>query len=265
MDEPPIFPVAPPESEQPPPPRMSLGARLLNVFAIPGDVFTEVKGAPSSIANWLVPALLWLAVCWVGVWLLLSQPTMQRQVIDYFQKSNEKSFAHYHVPKEQADQMRQTTEKYAVGIAKFILGTGVLVFAFASPFAWGLLFWLVGRRVFKGKFGYLKAVEIAGLAETITVLDIVVRILLAFGLDNISASPSAALLVKDFDPQKPSHSILAFATNVMTFWVLAVRSIGLAKLSAAPFVRAAFWVFGIWFLLASLFLGFGIAMRVAFG
>ena len=37
---------------------MSLAARLLNVFATPGDVFDDVKVAPASTANWLVPALL---------------------------------------------------------------------------------------------------------------------------------------------------------------------------------------------------------------
>jgi Yip1 domain len=148
-------------------------------------------------------------------------------------------------------------------MAKIGGAASVVGLAFASPFAWGLVFWLVGRRVFKGNFTYMKAVEISGLASTISVLEAVLRILLVFGLDSITASPSAALLVKDFDPQKPSHALLA-AVNVMTFWVLTVRSIGLAKLSAAPFLRAALWVFGLWAALTCLGLGFGLAMQSAY-
>ena len=37
---------------------MNLGARLLNIYAIPGDVFDEVMAAPPKLANWLVPTLL---------------------------------------------------------------------------------------------------------------------------------------------------------------------------------------------------------------
>jgi len=240
---------------------MSLGARLLNVFAIPGDVFTEVKSAPPSAANWLAPALLWIVVGWFGVWLILSQPTIQHQVVEAFEKRAEMSIAKNHMPKEQADQMRQTIEKYAVVSARFSGAAAVVGFALASPFAWGLALWLIGIRAFKSQFSYLKAVEVAGLANTIAVLDVILRILLVFGLDSLTASPSAALWVKDFDPQKPSHSLLAAATNIMTFWVLMVRAVGLAKLSARPLMRAALWVFGIWAVLMSLLLGFGLAAQ----
>jgi VIT1/CCC1 family predicted Fe2+/Mn2+ transporter len=265
MEEPPIFPPAPPESEQaPPPPRTSLGARLLNVFAIPGDVFTEVKSAPPSVGNWLLPALLWIVVSWVGVWLIFSQPAMQHQVIDALEKSVEKSVAKKHIPKEQADQMRQSIEKYGIIFTKVGGAAGVVGIAFASPFAWGLVLWLIGVQVFKGKFGYMKAVEVAGLASTISVLEAVLRVLLVFGLDSITASPSAALLVKDFDPQKPSHSMLAAATNIMTFWVLMVRAVGLAKLSGKPLMRTAVWVFGIWAAVTSVRIGFELAMQAAF-
>ena len=32
----------------------------------------------------------------------------------------------------------------------------------------------------------------------------------------------------------------------MTFWLLAVRAMGLARLSGVSFIKAALWVFGIW-------------------
>src|SRR5437867_12676706 len=42
----------------------SLLGRLANVYAAPGEVFDEIKSAPASVTNWLVPVLLG---CLVGV------------------------------------------------------------------------------------------------------------------------------------------------------------------------------------------------------
>ena len=51
----------------------------------------------------------------------------------------------------------------------------------------------------------------------------------------------------------------------MTFWLLAVRSVGLARLTGASVAKAAVWVFGIWIVLTGIMIGFGAAMRAAFG
>jgi hypothetical protein len=136
--------------------------------------------------------------------------------------------------------------------------------AFTTPFGWGLILWLVGTQVLKGHFAFLKAVEVAGLASAISVLEAVVKALLIVSMGNLFASPTPALLVKDFDPQKPSHALLA-VVNVMTFWVLAVRSAGLARLAGVPYVRAAVWVFAIWAAYTSALLGLGLAAKTAFG
>jgi len=45
-------------------PASSLGGRLVNMFAAPGDVFEEIRTSTPSSANWLVPLLL---SCLVGV------------------------------------------------------------------------------------------------------------------------------------------------------------------------------------------------------
>src|SRR5213592_5030134 len=42
----------------------SLLGRLTNVYAAPGEVFDEIKAAPASVTNWLVPVLLG---CLVGI------------------------------------------------------------------------------------------------------------------------------------------------------------------------------------------------------
>jgi len=115
---------------------------------------------------------------------------------------------------------------------------------------------VVGAKVLKGHFSYTKAVEVVGLANMISVLDVIVKTLLIVGFGNLYASPSLVLLVRDFDPQNPLHGLLG-AVNVMTFWLLLVRAIGLARLSGASLAKAAAWVFGIWVAYTGIFLGLG--------
>jgi hypothetical protein len=72
------------------------------------------------------------------------------------------------------------------------------------------------------------------------------------------------LVVKDFDPQNTLHSVLA-AINIMTFWGLAVKTIGLARLSGASFGKAAIWVFVLWGAWTALLITVSAGARIAFG
>jgi VIT1/CCC1 family predicted Fe2+/Mn2+ transporter len=109
----------------------------------------------------------------------------------------------------------------------------------------------------------MKAVEVVGLANMVSVLEVIVKTLLIVGLGNLYATPSLVLLVKDFDPQNTVHSLLAIV-NVMTFWLLAVRAVGLARLSGVSFTKAAVWVFGIWAAYTGCFVGLGLLAKAAF-
>jgi len=109
----------------------------------------------------------------------------------------------------------------------------------------------------------MKAVEVVGLANMIEVLEAIVKTLLIVGEGSLYASPGLMLLVKDFDPQNTAHALLAIV-NVMTFWVLAVRASGLARLSGASFTKAALWVFGIWAAYTGFFVGLGLLAKAVF-
>src|SRR5579872_1521284 len=61
--------------------RMSLPARLLNVFAVPGQVFTDVRSAPVAVSNWLVPTMLAALVGLASVLTILSDPAIQKQFL----------------------------------------------------------------------------------------------------------------------------------------------------------------------------------------
>jgi len=243
---------------------MSLPARLMNVVAAPGETFAEVKAAPVSAANWLVPAILIVLIGWIGGWLVLSQDSIKHQLSEITSQGIEKQIEKSKMPKEQADKVREVGEKWGSIGTKVMMVVAPVFGAFVSPFWGGLIIWLFGAKAFKGNFTYMKAVEVAGLANMIGVLDAILKTLLILTLGNLFAAPSLALLVKEFNPQNPVHSLLA-VVNVMTFWSLAVRSVGLARLSGVSLVKAAVPVFGVWAVLTGLMVGFGFAMRAISG
>jgi hypothetical protein len=246
----------------PPPPATSLAGRLMNIFAAPSDVFNEVKAAGLAHANWLMPAILLILVSWLSAGLIFSQPAIRQQVSEQADKAIDRMVEKGKMSGDQAEKAKPMAEKMAVTAGAIGAAAGAPVVAFALPFWWGLILWL-GGKVLKGNFSYIKAVEVAGLANMILVLDAVVRTLLILVTGNLFASPGLALAVKDFDPQNTLHGLCALV-NVMLFWALLVRSIGLARLSGASISKAALWVFGIWAAYTGAIMGLGAVLRIAF-
>lgn len=243
---------------------MSLGGRLVNIFAAPGEVFDSVKAASSSHANWLVPALVLMLVSWLGAWLILSQPAIQSQLSDLAQKQIQKMVEKGRIPKDKADAISESAARMsriqAAGAAVII----PIFIALVSPFWWGLWLWLVGRKALKGEFRFMKAVEVVGLANMIGVLGEVIRMLLVISLGNILATPSLSLLLRNPDPQSTIFGLLSLL-NVMTLWELGTRSVGLARISNTSTGKAAIWVFGLWLGFMGFLFGVGQAVRLAFG
>jgi hypothetical protein len=122
----------------------------------------------------------------------------------------------------------------------------------------------MGNKALKGQFTYMQAVEVVGLGNMVGVLDSIIKTLLIVSMGSLFASTSLALLVKEFNPQNPAHNLLAMV-NIMTFWILGVRSVGLSRLSGASFLKSAAWVFGVWAAYTGLFFGLGLAVQAIVG
>src|ERR1043166_1066450 len=238
MDRPPPALDLPPAA--PAQPAMSLASRLVNVLAAPGEGDDQIKGATPSVANWMAPAVLLILVSWIGAGLVFSQPVIQHQLTEIQDKAIEKMIQKQHLSNDQAEAARQTAAKYAGLGTKITAAIAPVMAGILIPVWWGLLVWLIGTKAFKSQFPFMKAIEIAGLANMITVLEAIVKTLLILVTSSAFATPSLALLIKDFDPQNPSHGALS-AVNVMTFWFLAVVAIGLARLAGAATGRAVVW------------------------
>src|SRR2546423_7402410 len=222
---PPASDVRPPEPAPAPAAPMSLAARLLNVVAAPGEAFDDIKHKPVNHANWAVPATLIVIIGWFGALLIFSQDNIKQQLKEVSHKAIQKQFEKQHMSQEQMDKAMDTAEKYG-SIGQIAGAFFVPIFAgFLGPIIWGAIFWVIGSKILRGGFPFMKAVEAVGLANMIGVLDGIVKTLLVVAMGNIFVSPSLMLLVKDWNPENHLHQLLGYV-NVMTLWLLAVRAIG---------------------------------------
>jgi hypothetical protein len=220
-------------------------SRLANVIAAPGEVFDEVKSAPPSAWNWLMPTLLLILVGCAGVWLIFSQPAMRHQQDEAGLKVVQRLVEKGKLPREQAEAMQQASGggavwKYTVGPA-----IGVVALSFASPFWGAFVIWLIGSKIHKGGFSYVKALEVSGLSNTVLVLGSLVKTLLILSLGSIYASTSAAMALRDFDPFNLVHLILGMV-DFFTLWATVVSAIGMARLGHLRFGLCLTWLLLIW-------------------
>jgi hypothetical protein len=246
--------------EEPP---MPLGARLANVFAAPGEVFDDIRVRPVKLSNWLVPGLLLVVVSWIAAWFIFSQPSVQQQLAEFSDRAVQQQAERMKASPEQTEKMKAAAAKFG-GIGQKIAAVATpLVTAFVFPIIWGAFLWLIGNKILHASFGFMKAVEVVGLSNMIAILDAVVRTLLIVIMGSIWAGPHAGMLVSNYDPENPVHGVLA-ALSIMSLWILAVRSVGLAKLTGISFGKAAAWVFGLWIAYTGFFVGVAVLMRAIF-
>jgi hypothetical protein len=250
------MPMPEPPSALPPPRSMSLVGRLVNVFAVPGEVFEEVKAAPPCTANWLVPALVLIVVSWLTSAVVLSQDFAQHQMTEAADRATQKQVEEQHLSEQDAERGRG----WVLLMAKVSAAVVPPMIALSSPFVWGLVVWLAGAKMLKGGFPYMKAVEVVGLGNMILVLDALLRTLLILVTGNLFAAPSPTLLLKDYDPQNSLHAALSLL-SVMTLWLLAVRAIGLSRLCGAGVAKSALWVYGVWAAYTGCLMGVGFGLK----
>lgn len=225
-------------------------ARLLNVFAMPGRVFEEVKASRPHLLNWLIPFVLSALMGAVAIQLRLADPAVQKQFKQILQsqvKFLDQSVASGKISRADADKVLPLYEKLSRLV---ITGAGGLAGGLRI-FWWAFLLWLLGRLILKTRFSYSKTLEIAGLAFLISVLGDVVSLALAVDTAQLFTASKPALALGNMEALQNSR-VLMGVINVFTFWFVGVMSAGLARLAGVPFFRAAWLVCACWILQASL-------------
>ena len=255
MEQPPSLPELEPEVAQKA--TMSLPARLLNVFAIPGEVFTELKSAPARTGNWLLPVLCSAVAGVLVTWIIFSQPAVIQQLREQQTKALDKQVQAGKLTQAQADQAQAVIERFTgPGMMKIFGGIGAVIASFIHVVWWAFVLWLASRWFLKVNVAYPKAMEVIGLAMMIGVLGMIVSMLLTVNLGRIGATPSLALIVNDFDATRKSHLFMG-AANVFYFWQVGVTAIGLSKLADVPFLRTLWLILAFWLLQQSFFIMVG--------
>jgi hypothetical protein len=252
MEQPPSVPELGPEVAQNS--TMSLPARLLNVFAVPGEVFSDVKAAPASTSNWLVPAICSAVIGAIAAIIIFSQPSVIQQIREQQEKVMDQQVKAGKMTQAQADQALAVMEKVTgPTLMKIIGGVGAVVASFIHVVWWGFVLWLLSRWFLRVQIKYPKALEVVGLAMMVGVLGAIVGMLLIVNLGRVGATPSLALMVSDFDATRKSHLFMG-AANVFYFWQVGVTAVGLSKLAEVPFIRALWVLLAFWLLQESFFI-----------
>jgi hypothetical protein len=244
----------PPIEKAPPSPAMPLWARLMNIFAVPGAVFENVRLSRVMLGNWLIPLLLAALVTAVSAFIVVSQPALQQQMRMSHEKQIEAQVK-AGMSRADANRIQALGEKVlSPPVLKTLGALGGTVIGSLQVFGWGVILWFIGKSFLKVSLPFGKALEVAGLAGMIAVLGIIVTLLLQVNFSNPSASPNLAA-PPNLDTKNSLHLVLA-ALMFFDLWHLIILAIGLARLSGQPFARASFAVVGFWLVWMTIRLGF---------
>lgn len=244
--------------EMTPAPSVSLGTRIMNVFASPSEAFEGIGSSDSKASLWVIPLVVTVIVGLVSTYVLFSNETLRNQVMEQQTKAMEQRVQEGKMTQEQFDQAQSGMETMGgmmmgIGMIGVVIVVGVYFFGIA------LVLWLTGKFALKAQAGYLSYLSLLGLASWIGVLGGIITMLMIVGLNSFYATPSAALAIYGtYDVTDTTHRILS-KINVFTLWETALVGIGLSNLSGRPAgvgIGVAFGLLAVWFAI-SIPLGLG--------
>ncbi len=237
---------------------MSLLARLLNVLAIPGQVFEEVRATRHSVWNWLVPVPVYAVSLALFTVVFFSIPTIQKMWTEQQAKMRQTQASSLaddvkagKVKQADADQTLAAMDSLArPRVVKSVALAGGFGLGVVRVFWWAFVLWLLARTILKVPIPFGKALEVAGLASVVA---------LTVDFAKTFSDGGFALSVTDFASSR-HQMLVAVAQNALNFWLIAVLGTGLARLTGLPWIRGAFLVVTYWiateFLLLVLGVGF---------
>ncbi|HLP78196.1 MAG TPA: hypothetical protein VK327_14925, partial [Candidatus Paceibacterota bacterium] len=170
----------------------------------------------------------------------------QPALIKDLQESRTKAFAEQvaagKISQSDADRVLATldwiTQPAVLKAGGTLVSFGISV---VRVFGWALALWVFGAVFLKTRFSFLKALEIAGLATMICVLESVVALVLTSGFGG--AAPVESLAQLAAANQTPLRLIVG---NLFSIWFVGLMAIGLARLAETQFSRTFMLVLGAW-------------------
>jgi hypothetical protein len=237
---------------------MSFSDKVMNVFSAPGELFEGIAKSEKQNSNWSIPLILTMIAGIIFVFVAFSQAPIQDQVREQQEKGFQKQVESGKMTQEQADRTLSMIPKPGSPLSMVISAVFVVFVTAAMLFGFALAFWLVGKWVFKAPATYSKVLEVVGLSMYVSVLGSIITLLLVVAMGSIYATPSLALAVSHYDPANKVDKLLA-SVNLVTFWYLAVVSVGLGKIFSVSTTKALVAVGVLWAVWTAItvFVGFG--------
>ncbi|MBM3875983.1 MAG: YIP1 family protein [Verrucomicrobia bacterium] len=243
-----------PESPQPPAPPpapSSLAARLVNVYATPGDVFEEVARSPRDNGNWVLPLILTAIMSVVFCFVVFSQENVMRNFHQTQEQAIRDQVKAGKVPADKADDIVEAARKWMSPTIMAAFGSvGSLIATVGGVFFVALILMLLGRYALNAEVEFMKMAEVSGLAAMIALVGTVAKMFVVMATGRMELGVSPAALVEDFDPGNHTHALLGIL-DLSMIWYVAVLSAGLARVCGKPWWRAAAWLYAIWLVFAA--------------
>jgi len=225
---------------------MPFTEKIVNVFTSPGELYENVRDTGPSTPNWLIPWVIIAAVSIALNFAMMSNASLADQIGSTMRQAMEKSVGDGKMTQQQADQWFEMVRPGSVYFTVFSIG-GTLLWTLGGLFALGLVYWLVGKSAMSATAPYMKVVEVVGLTFIISTLEVLVTTLMVFAFDRITATPSLAFFLSDFDVTNKVHLLLS-KVNIFTFWILAVTGTGLSRLFRRDLPKVLVLVAVLWIL-----------------
>jgi hypothetical protein len=232
-----------------PPPASPLWARLLNLLAMPGAVFDELKASRHAVGNWLVPLFISALGLAATAWVVASSPAFSQRVAEQQTAYRTAQTNLVTSAKLTPAQLEENLKAFDTMSQPAVLNTLAVVGGFGLGvmriFWWALILWFIARWLLRQPVGYGKALEVAGLSSIVTALGSVVLVVTMVNFGASFAPEGFKLVVNDLSAGINDWPTI-LALNITNFWVVAVMGLGLARLTGVPWFRAAFPVLIYW-------------------
>jgi hypothetical protein len=251
----------PPEPSAIEPRKTSIAARFFNVIASPSEVYEEIQESQPNFWNWLWPVIIYGLIGSIFTLAVFSQKNILHQIREMQSKAVQDAVAKKKLPPESVAQVEEFNDKFGPTMMKVAGTFGILASGFITPFAWGLILWLLAAYLLKTPIPYMQAVEAAGIAMPILLLAVIVTSLLTVAMGRLFSTASLALLINDFDPANKTHLALD-AINLFYIWMAAVMGIALSILTGKSLVKSLVGVFGVWILIRVVFVSAGMGQML---
>lgn len=239
---------------------LSMTDKFVGILTSPGEIYQSIVSSESKASNWSFPFIIAILFSMVFTYVVFTQPPIQDEMKATQAKQFEKSVAEGKMTQEQADRALEFSQPGSPMFLVFGMVGVVFVLAF-TLFVYTLVYWLIGKMIFKSTASYGKILELYGLSWYIMPISTLVTMVMVVGMGSLYAQPAGSVLVANFDPTNQVHKLL-MALNVFEFWMIYVASVGLSKVwnvSLGKALGAVGGVFVVWTLI-KVFAGIGFGM-----